>query len=219
MRVMIPPTATRHCRRRFASTSYRLRLRRSTTAVSFLCLNFSDSPPFRTLGNLVAFGLVLTFLLTFTFLPALMTWLPPQPALRRITFERAMARLGGFVVMRHKLILCAGLVIAVTCAWGTRQLTFDDRFSQYFSERFAFRQATDILEDRLTGLTVLEFSLPAGPEGGAAKTGIPGRCRPVRDLVTPTARDGRAVERDGRGAPSGRADSRSRDRRRPARNA
>ena len=139
-----------------------------TTAVSFLCLNFSDSPPFRTLGNLVAFGLILTFLLTFTFLPALMTWLPPQLALRRKAFERAMAHLGGFVVKRHKLILCAGLAIAVTCAWGTRQLTFDDRFSQYFSERFAFRQATDILEQRLTGLTALEFSLPAGLEGGAA---------------------------------------------------
>ena len=79
-----------------------------------------------------------------------------------------MARLGGFVIRQHKPLLAGGLAIALACAWGARQLSFDDRFSQYFSERFAFRQATDILEKRLSGLTVLEFSLPARVQHGAA---------------------------------------------------
>jgi len=40
-----------------------------TTAVGFLSLNFSDAPPFRQLGNMVAFGVVITFILSITFLP------------------------------------------------------------------------------------------------------------------------------------------------------
>jgi predicted RND superfamily exporter protein len=47
-----------------------------TTAIGFLSMNFSDAPPFRDLGNVVAIGAILALLLTVTFLPALLSVLP-----------------------------------------------------------------------------------------------------------------------------------------------
>lgn len=46
-----------------------------TTIIGVLCLNFSDAPPFRDLGNMVALGVAIAFILSMTFLPALMTML------------------------------------------------------------------------------------------------------------------------------------------------
>ena len=47
-----------------------------TTAIGFLSMNFSDAPPFRDLGNVVAIGAILALFLTVTFLPALLSILP-----------------------------------------------------------------------------------------------------------------------------------------------
>lgn len=43
-----------------------------TTAIGFLTLNFSDSPPFRLLGNLTAFGVGAAWLFSMTALPAIL---------------------------------------------------------------------------------------------------------------------------------------------------
>ena len=48
----------------------------ATTAIGFLSLNASDSPPFRVLGNLVAFGVLCAFVYSMTLLPALLSILP-----------------------------------------------------------------------------------------------------------------------------------------------
>ena len=47
-----------------------------TTAIGFLSLNASDSPPFHVLGNLVAFGVLCAFVYSLTLLPALLSILP-----------------------------------------------------------------------------------------------------------------------------------------------
>ena len=47
-----------------------------TTAIGFLSMNFSDSPPFHDLGNLVAIGVMLAFVFSITIFPALLTILP-----------------------------------------------------------------------------------------------------------------------------------------------
>ena len=43
-----------------------------TTALGFLSMNFSEVPPYRDLGNFVAFGIATSFLLSVTFLPAML---------------------------------------------------------------------------------------------------------------------------------------------------
>ena len=47
-----------------------------TTALGFLAMNFSEVPPYRHLGTFVAFGVLASFVLSITFLPALLSLLP-----------------------------------------------------------------------------------------------------------------------------------------------
>lgn len=130
-----------------------------TTIISFLCLNFSDSPPFRQLGNLIALGLACTAILAFTLLPALVSVIPMGSASRRTGMEAGMASLGHNVVRRRTVLIVVLVALSAGAAWGTTKLRFDDRFSHYFSERFEFRRDTDFMEERLTGLSVLQFPI------------------------------------------------------------
>ena len=79
-----------------------------------------------------------------------------------------MDRLGGAVVTHsRKLFWIAGCAILLLSAGMTR-ITLDDNFLHYFSDRFEVRQHTDFIEQRLTGMNMIEFSLPAGSEGGVS---------------------------------------------------
>ena len=59
-----------------------------TTAAGFLSLNYSDSPPFRILGNLVALGVACAFIYSMTLLPALLSFLPLRA--RRIPSDKSL---------------------------------------------------------------------------------------------------------------------------------
>ncbi len=50
----------------------------ATTAIGFTSMNFSDVPPFAHLGNIVCLGVLFSFVLTVTFMPAVMTLLPSR---------------------------------------------------------------------------------------------------------------------------------------------
>ncbi len=138
-----------------------------TTAASFLCLNLAAAPPFRQLGNVVAFGLLLTLILCFTLLPALLLSIPASTAPHRVSVESALAWFGSMVT-RHAIGLAAlcGLVIA-GALYGVTQLNYDDRFTHYFDESYEIRRATDLFEEKLTGTTILAISVPAKEDGSA----------------------------------------------------
>lgn len=140
-----------------------------TTMISFLCLNFSDSPPFQQLGNLVAIGIVITYILAFTLLPALTTYLPPRPAQNRQKYEAAFGRFGEWVGKLKYLLIAVFVVTAGISGWGLSRLVFDDNFAKYFSEQYEFRRSTDFLEQNLSGLTVIDYSVPA--ENGVTDPG------------------------------------------------
>ncbi len=138
----------------------------ATTAIGFLTLNFSDSPPFQLLGNIVATGVAASFFLAVTLLPAILTLVNIKPPKNEGWLTGFMGSLGEFVV-RHsrRLFWIVGIAILALSAGMTR-ITLDDNFLQYFSDRFEVRRHTDFIEQRLTGMNMIEFSLPAGSEGG-----------------------------------------------------
>lgn len=135
-----------------------------TTAISFLCLNFSDAPPFRQLGNLVGLGIGLTFILAFTLLPALLTFVKSGRADRRAGFESWMKSFGNWVVRRRTVLLALFVGCVLASGFGASRLVFDDNFAKYFSEDYEFRRSTDFLEEHLSGLTKVDFSI-SSPDG------------------------------------------------------
>ena len=136
-----------------------------TTAIGFLSLNASDSPPFRVLGNLVAFGVLCAYVYSLTFLPAILSVLPMRGQTRQRTtgfFEW----FGDFVVRRRRVLLAACALVAVAGVSGIPRIELTDNWTRYLSERYQFRKDTDFIIQNLTGMETLEYSLRSGREDG-----------------------------------------------------
>ncbi len=137
-----------------------------TTVIGFLSLNASDSPPFRVLGNLVAFGVFCAFVYSMTVLPAVLSVLPMRPRPVRARMPDVFDRLGAFVVARRTVLLWSSAVVAIVLVTGVPRLELTDNWTSYLSERYQFRQDTDFVIDNLTGIESLEYSLESGRDGG-----------------------------------------------------
>ena len=138
-----------------------------TTAIGFLSMNFSDSPPFNRLGNITAGGVVAAFVFSVTFLPAFISILPvrvrPRPASAPSSiFER----LGDFVVARRKPVMAVMVVLIALVVAFVPANEVSDRFVQYFDESIDFRRDSDYTTANLTGIYQLVYSLPSGEAGG-----------------------------------------------------
>ncbi|MYF24418.1 MAG: MMPL family transporter [Nitrospira sp. SB0672_bin_25] len=143
----------------------------ATTMIGFLSLNASDSPPFRDLGNLVAFGMLSAFVYSMTLLPALLSVLPlrvrPGSTGRSAFFDR----FGAFVVARRTLLLWSMTAVAVALITGIPRIELTENWLEYLDERYEFRRDTDFVVENLTGMENLEYSLNAGREGGITDPG------------------------------------------------
>jgi predicted RND superfamily exporter protein len=113
-----------------------------------------------------AIGVMLAFVLSVTFLPAMMMLLPVRPASEDTRGSLAMLRFAEFVIQRRRTLFWGmGLLILFLISQiPNNQL--DDRFVTYFDETNAFRQATDFATDNLTGIYMIEYSLESGENGG-----------------------------------------------------
>jgi len=137
-----------------------------TTAIGFLSLNASDSPPFHVLGNLVAFGVLCAFAYSLTLLPALLSILPLRSPRARTEGGDLFDRLGAFVVTRRTWLLGSVGILALVMITGIPRIELTDNWTHYFDERYEFRRHTDFVIENLTGMESLEYSLHAGREGG-----------------------------------------------------
>ncbi len=137
-----------------------------TTAVGFLSLNFSISPPFRQLGNMVAAGMVGVWVFTMFLLPALICWLPSKQKQQQASVDRFMVALGEWVITNQRRLLLGIPVLIIGVGVGISQIKLEDDFIRYFDERYELRLATDFYEDNLGGLNVLEYAVETGEESG-----------------------------------------------------
>ena len=137
-----------------------------TTAIGFLSLNFSDAPPFRDLGNMVAMGVVVAWLLSVTFLPALMTILPVKVKLKDDLDNSTMKHLAEWVIKYRKPLLVVNGIIALVLMSFLPQNKLNDEFVKYFDKSTEFRIGTDFLNENMGGIYTVELSISANEEGG-----------------------------------------------------
>jgi predicted RND superfamily exporter protein len=136
-----------------------------TTAIGFLSLNFSDAPPFRDLGNIAAMGVMVAWALSMTFLPCLLMILPVKAGNRHVRGQGSMENLGEFVIRHRKALFWGMTALILILVSQVPRNRLNDEFIKYFSENVPFRVDTDFAVEHLTGIYLLEFSLPAGGEG------------------------------------------------------
>ena len=137
-----------------------------TTAIGFLSMNFGDVPPFHDLGNIVAMGVTVAFILSVTFLPAIMAIAPVHVKPQTAKTLHAMDHLGNFVVAKRNILMWVmGGIILVLIAFVPRN-ELNDVFVNYFDDTFEFRRATDFVTANLTGMYDIHYSLNSGEAEG-----------------------------------------------------
>lgn len=145
---------------------YPVFLTSATTAIGFLSMNFSDSPPFRDLGNMVALGVMAAYLYSISLLPVLMSILPLKVKAIPKGKSLFMDRFGDFVVRRRKVLLWGMAALMIVLSLGLFRIELNDDFVKYFGKRLQVRTDTDFVEKNLSGIFTIEYSLYSGEEGG-----------------------------------------------------
>jgi len=139
-----------------------------TTAIGLLGLNFSDSPPFNQLGNIVALGVTLAWLFSMIFLPALMLALPVFARATPADSDMAMDRFAEFVVRNRRPLFWVNIAVLVAFAGLITRNEINDQFVEYFDKSTEFRADTDFMTEHLTGIYTADFSLDAGHDEGVS---------------------------------------------------
>ncbi len=137
-----------------------------TTVIGFLSMNFSEIPPFRDLGNIVAIGVTAAWVYSILFLPAFMAVTPVRLKPARERAWRAMDGFAGFVIHRRRPLLWGSLAVALGLLAFIPRNDFNDQFVKYFGESVDFRRDTDFVQDNLSGTYQIHYSLSAGGSGG-----------------------------------------------------
>ena len=137
-----------------------------TTAIGFLSLNWSDAPPFRHLGNIVAVGVTFAWIYSITLLPALMTILPVRVRQQQEDEDTRLDRFADFIIRNRTASLWGSVAVIVLLATFIPRIHLDDRWVDYFAKSIKFRTDTDYAVDNLTGIYSMEYSIEAKESGG-----------------------------------------------------
>jgi predicted RND superfamily exporter protein len=137
-----------------------------TTVIGFLSMNFSDAPPFRDLGNIVAMGVAAAFIFSMTFLPALMLVLPVRVKPESTQGTQLVDRFAEMVIARRNFLFWGMGILVVALVSFVPRNELNDEFIKYFDETVDFRTATEFTTANLTGLYTVDYSLGNGESGG-----------------------------------------------------
>ena len=140
-----------------------------TTAMGFLSMNFSEVPPLAHLGNIVAVGVVVAWILSVSFLPALTVVLPIKVKMQEKDKHTAMTALGDFVVHKRKPLLWGMLAASLLFISFVPKNQINDEFVEYFAPSVEFRADSDYASDNLIGPYTIEYSFQSPESGGIAE--------------------------------------------------
>ncbi|MDX2426809.1 MAG: MMPL family transporter [Cycloclasticus sp.] len=136
-----------------------------TTMVAFGSLLVSGIRPVIDFGWMMAVGITISFLVTFTLFPALLVLLQPkQPKQRRditgaITqfFARQIELHGGGLLATFFIVIALSLV-------GISSLSVENRFIDYYKESTEIYQGMQLIDRKLGGTTPLEVIIDSPTE-------------------------------------------------------
>ncbi len=137
----------------------------ATTAIGFLFLNSSKSPPFADMANMVVIGVMAAFVLSVVLLPAIVVLLPQQKY-KQQQGSHIMEHFAEFILKRRLVVF---VITAGACGWLAAQSVnnqLNDVWIDYFDDSFEVRKATDFMVNELTGHHRLMFAFPSGEQAG-----------------------------------------------------
>ena len=131
-----------------------------TTVFAFLSLIFSGIKPIIDFGWMMTFGLITSFIITFTLLPTLLNFAPSKNiSLKKEQDSKITAFLGSVSLNNKNTILgITGLVIILSMI-GISKLEVENSFINYFNKDTEIYKGMKLIDEELGGTTPLEVIL------------------------------------------------------------
>jgi predicted RND superfamily exporter protein len=136
-----------------------------TTILGFLSLNFNESPPFRSLGNITAMGVAAAFIYSLLALPFLMALLSPA---KKVKAKEAI-NFDGYLTLlfrNRNIVLWVVLASSILLASFSTLNKLNDDNIDYFDQSTEIWQAANFSDKNIGGPLLLEYGLDSGQQSG-----------------------------------------------------
>ncbi|GMT49237.1 MAG: hypothetical protein IEMM0008_0776 [bacterium] len=132
-----------------------------TTSIGFISLLSSISPPIRVFGMMIAVGSLLAFIITVTFLPALLSVLKYSPT-RKYHGEQSKnwsTWLGQFVARHRNPIIVSSILFTLTLSYFIFGITPDNNPAAQFKASTSLRKSMDFIDHHIKGSYNIEIMM------------------------------------------------------------
>ncbi len=128
-----------------------------TTIFAFLSLIFSEIKPIIDFGWMMTFGLITSFIITFTLLPTLLNFAPTNNISVKKEQKSKITNLLSLISVNNKnsIFLVTGIVIVFSVI-GISKLEVENSFINYFDKNTEIYKGMKLIDEELGGTTPLE---------------------------------------------------------------
>ena len=131
-----------------------------TTIFAFLSLIFSGIKPIIDFGWMMTFGLITSFIITFTLLPALLNFTPTKNISVKEEQESKITTFLSFISLNNKnMIFAVTGIIVILSVIGISKLEVENSFINYFNKDTEIYKGMKLIDEELGGTTPLEVIL------------------------------------------------------------
>ena len=128
-----------------------------TTAVAFLSLTFGEIKPVIEFGKMMAFGIFIAFILTFTFLPCTIYLINKSKTKDFLSIYKVTRSLLLFSQNNAKFIAFFFLASFITLCFGISKLQVENRFIDYFDKNTEIYKGMYEIDSKLGGTATLDI--------------------------------------------------------------
>ena len=128
-----------------------------TTAVAFLSLLLGDLKPVIEFGKMMAFGIFIAFIFTFSFLPSALTLSKKIISKDFLSFHKITTSILYFSKNNSTKLYISFIAIFCLLIFGTTKLVVENRFIDYFDEETEIHQGMLEIDKNLGGTATLDI--------------------------------------------------------------
>ncbi len=131
-----------------------------TTILAFLSLIFSEIKPIIDFGWMMTFGLITSFIITFTLLPTLLSFTSTgKVSVKKEQDSKITSKLGSISLNNKFTIFSTTGIIIVLSVIGISKLEVENSFINYFDKNTEIYKGMKLIDEELGGTTPLEVIL------------------------------------------------------------
>ena len=131
-----------------------------TTIIAFLSLIFSGIKPIIDFGWMMTFGLITSFIITFTLLPTLINFVQKENiSLKKYEDSFITSFFAKISQNNQKIIFIVTSIVIVLSLVGISRLQVENSFINYFSKKTEIYKGMKLIDEELGGTTPLEVIL------------------------------------------------------------